>query len=309
MNRPVTPATPSSPTDNPMLGIGAAVVAYFLLSVMNVFAKLLGPYHHPLEVGFYRNIIALIPMLVWALTVGAGQLKPNRPGGIATRAVIGTVSLVTTFAAFMALPMADATAFLFTSSLFLPLLSLIFLNEKTGPWRLAAIGVGFVGVLIMLQPTGNTNSTGVMLAMCAALMHATLGTLLRYLGRADSPGVVTFYFLLIGTVVTALPMPFIASPFHPELWWLYLGLGLSGVLAQYMLSTAFRYAQAGLVTVFNYSGLIWATLFGWLIWQDLPTTTIITGGSIVILCNVFIIWREQRAARRKRLYPRTLEGQ
>ena len=124
--------------------------------------------------------------------------------------------------------------------------------------------------------------------------------------------VVTFYFLLIGAILTALPMPFIASPLQPERWWQYLGLGLSGALAQFLLATAFRHAQAAVVTVFNYSGIIWATLFGWLVWNDWPTVPIVIGGGLVIVCNIFIIWREQRAARQRRRqlsYPETVDEQ
>lgn len=299
-------------SENPMIGIAAAVAAYFLFSVMNMFAKMLGDYHHPLEVGFYRNVIALIPFLLWASVAGFGRLKTRKFGGIAIRSVLGSISLVVTFAAFMAMPMADTTAFLFTSSLFLPLLSFFFLQEHVGPWRWSAIIIGFIGVLIMVQPTGVVNATGITLALSAAFLHGILGTILRHLGKTESPLVVTFYFLLIGMVGTALPMPFIASPFQPELWWQYLGLGLSGALAQFMLATAFRHAQAAVVTVFNYSGIIWATLFGWLIWSDWPTVPIVIGGGLVIVCNIFIIWREQRAARKKRkepIYPETLDEQ
>lgn len=295
-----------------MIGVAAALAAYFLLSVMNMFAKLLGDHHHPLEVGFYRNLIALIPFLLWAMAAGFGQLKTRKFGGIALRSVVGTVSLVVTFAAYIAMPMADTTAFLFTSSLLLPVLSFFFLKEYVGPWRWGAIVTGFIGVLVMVQPTGAVNTPGVALALSAAFLHATLGTLLRYLGKTESPVVVTFYFLLIGTLGTSLPMPFVASPLRPELWWQYLGLGLSGALAQFLLATAFRHAQAAAVTVFNYSGILWATLFGWLIWNDWPAAPVLIGGGLIIACNIVIIWREQQAARKKRrqpAYPETVDEQ
>ncbi|MDQ2696605.1 MAG: DMT family transporter, partial [Pseudomonadota bacterium] len=257
-----------------LIGIAAALAAYFLLSVMNMFAKLLGDHHHPLEVGFLRNLIALMPFLLWAVVVGFGRLKTPKLGGIAIRSVIGTISLVVTFAAYIAMPMADTTALLFTSSLLLPVFSSFLLKENVGPWRWGAIVIGFAGVLVMVQPTGAVNATGVALALSAAFLHATLGLILRYLGKTESPMVVTFYFLLIGTLGTSLPMPFVASPLRPELWWQYLGLGLSGALAQFLLATAFRHAQAAVVTVFNYSGIVWATLFGWLIWNDWPTVPV-----------------------------------
>jgi drug/metabolite transporter (DMT)-like permease len=135
---------------------------------------------------------------------------------------------------------------------------------------------------------------GVAVALGAALMHATLQVVLRYLGRYESPETVTFYFLVIGTLLTALPLPFVAvMPTMSEVP-LLLGVGLSGALAQWLLSVAFRNAPAAIVTVFNYSGIVWATVFGWLIWNDWPLPSVLAGAAIVIASNALIIWRESR---------------
>jgi drug/metabolite transporter (DMT)-like permease len=218
----------------------------------------------------------------------------SRKKGVFARAIIGTLSLITTFAAFAAMPMADTTAFLFTASLIIPILGFFFLGEKVGVYRWSAVIVGFIGVLIMLSPSGNINMIGVTLALSAAAMHAILQTILRYLGKTEKPETITFYFVAIGTLVAAIPLPFVASmPAINEIP-LFLGVGLTGLMAQYLLSIAFGNAPAAVVTVFNYSGIIWATLFGWMIWNDWPAHTIWIGGSIVISSNIFIIWRESR---------------
>jgi drug/metabolite transporter (DMT)-like permease len=186
---------------------------------------------------------------------------------------------------------------LFTSSLFIPVLGVIFLSEKVGRYRWAAVVIGFAGVVIMVGPAGHVSALGITLAMAAALMHATLQIVLRYLGRYERPETVTFYFLVIGTLITALPLPLVAvTPSLTELPLLF-GVGLSGALAQWLLSTAFRNARAAIVTVFNYSGIVWATLFGWLIWNDWPLPTVLIGAGVVIASNGLIIWRESRAGR------------
>jgi len=208
--------------------------------------------------------------------------------------VLGAVSLVTTFAAFSLMPMAETTVLLFTASLFIPVLGVFFLGERVGPWRWAAVFIGFAGVVVMSQPGGSVHLLGVTVALAAALMHATLQIVLRYLGRYESPETVTFYFMVIGTLVTALPLPFVAvTPTLAEVPLLF-GVGLSGALAQWLLSVAFRNAPAAIVTVFNYSGIVWATAFGWLIWNDWPLPTVLAGASIVIASNALIIWRESR---------------
>ncbi|MBT6211173.1 MAG: EamA family transporter [Woeseia sp.] len=146
----------------------------------------------------------------------------------------------------------------------------------------------------MTGPAGSVNGLGVTVALIAALMHATLQIILRYLGKFERPETVAFYFLVIGTLVTALPLPFVAvTPTVAELP-LLLGLGLSGAAAQWLLSVAFRNAPAAIVTVFNYSGIVWATFFGWLIWNDWPLPAVLAGAAVVIASNGLVIWRESR---------------
>jgi drug/metabolite transporter (DMT)-like permease len=177
------------------------------------------------------------------------------------------------------------------------LLGIFFLGEKVGPYRWSAVIVGFLGVLVMLRPTGEVHALGVTLALGAALMHAILQIILRYLGKFERPETVTFYFVIIGTVVAALPLPFIATPPTLAEIPLLFGVGLTGALAQFLLSVAFSKAPAAVVTVFNYSGIIWTTLFGWLIWAEWPVTAVWIGGSIVIASSLFVIWRENRLAK------------
>lgn len=286
--------------DNPVLGMLAGIAAFFLLAVMNMFAKLLADHHHVIEIAFYRNLIATLPFLFMIYVMGKKEILVIKSNvkGIVARAVIGTLSLIVTFAAFAAMPMADVTAFLFTASLLGPALGYFFLKERVGPYRWAAIAVGLIGVVVMLQPAGNFNTIGVTLALSAAAMHATLQTLLRGLGKTEKPETVTFYFVFIGMFIAMIPLPLV---FTMPTWNeapLILACGLSGMGAQFLLSVAYKNAPVAIVTVFNYSGIIWATTFGWFIWNDWPTMPIWIGGGIVIASNLFILWRETYLARR-----------
>ena len=304
-----TAAAPEK-ADHPMLGMACAIGAFFMFAVMNVFAKKLAEHHSVIEVGFYRNIIALLPLLFVVYGMGRRDILTIRsnPKGIVIRSVVGTISLVATFGAFAAMPLADATAFLFTASLIIPVLGYFFLGERVGPYRWSAVLVGFVGVLVMLKPTGAINAPGVTLALSAATMHATLQTILRALGKTEKPETITFYFVFIGTFVSLIPMPLVFTmPTLAEVPYI-IGVGLTGVIAQFLLSLAYRNAQVSTVTVFNYSGIIWATLFGWLFWDEWPDEAIFIGGAIVIASNVFIVYREQKLARLARATVQKAEG-
>ena len=279
-----------------VIGMIAAVGAFFMFTVMFTFAKMLSVNHTVFEIAFYRNLIAIVPFLVMIFAFGRRDILviQSKPVLVGARAVIGTISLFITFTAFSLMPMADTSALLFTASLFIPVLGVIFLKESVGPYRWAAVIVGFIGVVIMSAPSGNVNALGIFAALSAALMHATLQIILRYLGSYESPETISFYFFAIGIVLAALPMPFLAvTPTLAEIP-LLLGVGLSGTAAQWLLSIAFRHARAAIVTVFNYSSIIWSTLFGWMIWNDWPMPTVITGAIIVIASNLLIIWRESR---------------
>lgn len=292
-------SSPLEHQEHVVRGMLAALGAFFLFTLMNVFAKMLSATHSVIEIAFYRNLIASMPFLFMVFVLGKREILVirSKPAAVGLRAVLGSVSLITTFAAFSIMPMAETTVLLFTASLFIPVLGVIFLHEHVGPFRWVAIAIGFTGVVIMASPAGNVNMIGVSVALIAALMHATLQIILRYLGRYESPETVTFYFLVTGTLVTALPLPFVAvTPTMSEVPLLF-GVGLSGAGAQWLLSTAFRNAPAAIVTVFNYSGIVWATLFGWMIWSDWPMPTVLAGAAIVIASNALVIWRESRAGK------------
>lgn len=289
----------SAHKEHVVLGMGAAMGAFLMFTVMNMFAKLLSVNHSVIEIAFYRNLIASLPFLVMVFAFGRREILVLRvkPVLVGLRAVLGTVSLITTFTAFSMMPLADTTALLFTSSLFIPVLGVLLLKESVGPYRWAAVIIGFFGVLIMANPSGQGNFLGVLIALAAAMMHAFLQILLRYLGRHESPETITFYFFIIGTFLTALPLPFIAvKPTLAEIPLLF-GVGLAGAGAQWLISVAFRNARAAIVTVFNYSGIVWATLFGWLIWNDWPMPAVMLGAAVVIASNILIIWRESRLGR------------
>ena len=279
-----------------VLGMAAGMGAYFMFSVMVLFAKLLSVNHSVIEIAFYRNLIGSLPFLFVVFALGRRDILVlrTRPALVGFRAILGSISLVVTFWAFSLMPLADTTALLFASSLFIPVLGVVFLKELVGPYRWSAVIIGFAGVVIMARPTGDVYVLGISVALCAAFLHATLQIILRYLGRYESPETISFYFFIIGTIVTALALPFVAvTPATSEIPLLF-GVGLSGAAAQWLLSVAYKNAPAAVVTVFNYTSIIWATLFGWMIWNEWPLPAVITGAGIVIASNILIVWRESR---------------
>jgi drug/metabolite transporter (DMT)-like permease len=282
--------------DRVVLGMAAAAGAFFMFAVMNLFAKLLSEHHSVIEIAFWRNLISSVPFLIAIFVFGRRDILVVRakPALIGIRAILGWVSLVLTFTAFSLMPMADTTVLLFTSTLFVPVLGVILLKESVGPYRWTAIVIGFVGVAIMAHPSGQMHTWGILVAICAALLQAAMQILLRYLTAYERTVTITFYFFVIGTFLSALPLPFVAvRPTLAEVP-LLIGVGVSGAAAQWMLTVAFRNVKAVIATVFNYSGIVWATLFGWLVWYDFPAPVVLIGAAVVIASNLLVVWRESR---------------
>lgn len=299
------PPASATSTDAPFFGMAMAVVAFFMVTCMTMFAKLLSDTHHVIEIGFWRNVVALLPFAVILALPSKRNIWriKSKPRVIAIRAFVGTVNLVLVFAAFSLLPMANATSLIFTSALFIPVLGVIFLGESVGPYRASAVAVGFIGVLIVAQPGGDGSWSllGVAFGLAGALLAATLGILLRLLGQTEAPETVTFYFLLLGTLFIMPAMAFDAQwPALEDVPYI-IGLGLSGFFMQMSLTFAFKYAPASIVAPFNYTQLIWAVLFGWLIFSEVPTPNIMIGAAIIVASSLIVILRERYLARQGRL--------
>lgn len=286
--------------DSPALGMAAAIGAFCMLSTMSLFAKLLSETHHVVEIAFWRNLLAVIPFLVAITVFRQRQILKihSKPLVVFTRSVVATGSILCVFGAFSLLPLADATALVFTSALFVPVLGFFFLGESVGRFRWSAILVGFAGVLLVAQPGGGWNIFGVVLGLSAAFLNAVLGTMLRLLGRTEQPATLTFYLLLAGALLLAPLMPFFGKMPAPNEIGLLLGLGASGIAMQLLITTAFKYAPAALASVFSYTQIVWATAFGWVLFGDFPAMNILIGAGVIIASSIVVILRERYLARK-----------
>ena len=278
--------------DNVLKGAIYAALAFFLLAVMSACAKLLSVNHNVIEIAFYRNLVALIPMLIYVGIANKWQLLhiENKPM-LGLRVLVGVVGLIITFAAIGRLPISDASVIFMSSNLIIPVLAFFFLKEHIGIHRKFAIFIGFLGILLVAAPTGHVSAIGVFLALIAACIHATIHILLRYL-KNEQAFTVTFYFILGGVVVPGLFMPWIALwPTQYDIM-LFIAVGISGGFAQYCLTSAFKYAPATVAAPFSYTGLLWATALDMIIWKHVPGWHVYVGGAIIIGAKIYILHRE-----------------
>ncbi len=279
--------------DNIAFAIICCISAHFMFAVMGTCAKYLSETHHVAEVAFYRNALLLIPFFIFMIIPKNRYLfKTNKPKLIAIRAIIGGFSLIITFAALSALPLAYATVLFFASSILTPALAFIFLKEKVGIHRWSAVFIGMCGVLVIAQPSGAVSIIGLILAITAAILHSTMYTILRSL-KTESPITITFYFIISGTIISGLFMPWVATGIKMDELWIFLLVGISGGVAQIFLSYSYKYAPASLVTPFSYTSLLWTILIDIYIWNyDLEFAPLLIGAGLIISAQLYIIYRE-----------------
>lgn len=294
--------------DRILLGIGAMLVSVTLFSILNILVKHLGT-HYPLaQLMFFRAAVALLPALILVARHerGFATMRTHRLGAHAARSLLGIFAMATSFAAYRYLPAADVVAINFAAPLFATALSVPLLGEAVGWRRWTAVVVGFVGVLVMLQPAALASGTGMpgaeiggLLALSSALVYAVVVIVIRQLARDEPSATIVFVYMACVTLATAPILPFVwVQPQGVDLL-LLLALGLVGGLAQIFLTRAFEFAPPSVVMPFEYFALVTTAFLAWLIWSEMPTRTGLAGAAIVIASGLFILHREAQLARLK----------
>lgn len=281
--------------DRVMKGIALRLLAIFFLSTMSALVKLAETRGASLpETMFWRQACAL-PVVLGFVAAGPGlrSLRTTRLRGHLARSLVGVVGMVFTFGAVLLLPLAEATTFQFTVPIFATILGALVLGERTGRQRWGAVLVGFVGVLIVAQPGGgHVPLGGAVVGLLAALFVALVAILLRQL-RDEPAGTTVFWFSVLTLPLIAVPYAFHLQS-HDLLTWLTLAaIGVVGGMGQLALTGAAKMAPVSTVVPMDYSGLVWATLYGWLLFGVLPTPMTWAGAPIIIASGLFIVWRER----------------
>lgn len=265
----------------------------FLFSFQNAIGKWLAQsYPIPMLV-FFRSAVALLPSYVLVMRAGGARvLRTHRLGAQFGRAAIWGGSNVTSFFAYHLLPLADAVALTFAAPLFLTALSWPILKERVGRERWIAVSVGFVGVLIMARPSGNGSWAGMACALSCAVCNA-FGTLtVRGLTRTEATASIVFYTALFMTLMALPALPFFwVTPGLLDLA-LFCSIGIIGGVSQYWTTQALYYAPAAAVSPFNYTALIWSSILGFIVWNELPTGPMIAGAAVVTLAGLYLLRHE-----------------
>ncbi|WP_120499773.1 DMT family transporter [Roseovarius sp. EL26] len=289
----------------PIKGITLKLIAVMLFIVMSSLIKAASEHVPAGQTVFYRSAFAIPVILIWLwyrqeLKTG---LKVQSPIGHFWRGFVGTAAMGMMFAGLGLLPLPEVTALGYAAPLMTVVFAAMFLNEKVGVFRISAVALGLVGVMIVLSPrlstlSGPTVETGAAVGAVLVLMGALCAALaqiyIRKLVATEQTAAIVFYFSLTSTLLSLLTLP-LGWVWPTQAEWVYLILaGLIGGLAQIFLTSAYRFADASVVAPFDYASMIFALLIGYFIFDEVPTKTMLLGASLVVLAGCIIIWREHQ---------------
>jgi drug/metabolite transporter (DMT)-like permease len=287
------------PSSSPVAlhAIGLMMVAVFLFAVMDAMIKWQGAVYPVLQIVFFRSAFGLLISIGPVLRDGRRLLATQRPWLHLARALLGFGARFCFFEAFVLMPFADVYAISFASPLFITALSVPFLGEHVGWRRWTAVGVGLLGVLLMIRPGAGVFDATALIALAGTACYALAMILVRVLARTDSNIAIVFYFGIMATFLSGITLPFVwITPAWLDLLWLAL-IGIIGGAAQLILTQSFRMAPVSLLTPFEYVAMLWAVLFGWLFWNELPDEYFYAGASLVVAAGLYILHRETRKKR------------
>ncbi len=313
----MTPA-PTTLQHRPALGIGLKLASVLIFIVMSAMIKAAAEHVPAGETVFFRSFFAVPVILVWLAWRGelATGLRVARPMGHVWRGVAGTAAMGLNFAALGLLPLPEVTAIGYASPLLVVIFAAMFLGEEVRAFRLSAVALGLVGVLIVLSPRftahdgSDREAFGAMVVLTGALCTALAQVFIRKLVATERTSAIVFWFSVTSTVLSLVSLPFGWVVPSAEEAALLIGAGVLGGIAQIFLTSSYRFADASIVAPFDYASMIFALLIGYFIFGEAPTAVMLGGAALIILAGVSIIWREHRLglARERQRKAQTPQG-
>ena len=241
-------------------------------------------------------------------------LQINNWGNIFIRSLFGFMTMIMVFSSLQLIPIGLTTALAQSSAIYVTLLSPLFLGEKIGLIRWTAVISGLIGVFLMINPIGIINETselstlGLLLAFSSAITHAGLALILRKIGKTEHPASTALIHNFITSIIIIIAMIIFGTKFYGtigkygseilvtpnSIFYSLIFLGLVGSFVQYLMAQSYKYAEATILVTLRYLAIPIAAIFGYLIWDEIPTSNQIMGGLIVIGSCLLITYREMK---------------
>ena len=288
---------------NPVRGIGLKVLSVAIFMAMSICIKIVSVHVPPGQVGFFRSFFAIPVILGWlwhAHHLHDG-LKTTHPLGHLWRGVLGASAMGCSFTALGLLPLPEVTAIGYASPVLVTIFASMFLGEAVRAYRIGAVMLGLLGVLIVLGPRLTMlenaepwQTVGALTALMSAVFGALAQVTVRSLLQTETTTCIVFYFSLSCSVLALMSLPYGWVWPTPTEAVLLVTAGVLGGFGQIFLTESYRHAETAVIAPFEYTSMLLALAAGYFLFAEIPTPAMLVGAVLVVFAGLIIIYRERQ---------------
>ncbi|MEE9313020.1 MAG: DMT family transporter [Rhizobiaceae bacterium] len=304
---------------NPLRGIFLKILSVTVFVGMATCIKIVAGHIPPGQTVFFRSLFAIPVIIIWLWWRSelADGLKTKNPMGHLWRGLVGTTAMGLGFTALGLLPLPEVTAIGYAAPVLTVIFAAMFLGEQVRAFRLSAVALGLIGVVIILSPrltviglesADSVKTVGAMLMLMSAFFAALAQVFVRKLVGLETTAAIVFYFTITSTTLSLFTIPFgWVVPTWSEAGFLILA-GMLGGIGQILLTLSYRFADTSVIAPFEYTSMLLALIIGYTVFDEAPTSTTLAGVALVITAGLIIIYRErqlglERSKQRKVMTP------
>jgi drug/metabolite transporter (DMT)-like permease len=267
-------------------------------AMMAVTVRLASATLHTFEIAFFRNFFGLMAAMPLLFKHGPGLLRTTQLPRYFFRCLIGVLSMFCGFWAIGHLPMAQAVSLSYSTPIFVTIAAVAFLHERVRARRWLAVAIGFLGVLIIVQPGSASFSAGSLVAVMAAVLSGIVSIQIKQLSYSEPADRIVFYTTLLWVPLSLGPALFVWEWPHRSAWLWVVAAGLFGTSGHMLWTRALKLGDVSALTPISFMQLPIVALAGWMLFDEDPSRWTLLGAAVIFVANAYIAHREAQLARR-----------
>ena len=285
---------------NLLLAIGCLTTSALLFSIMGICIRYASHTVDNYTIVFFRNVVGLILFLPFIFKQGIGFVKTEKLWMHSCRSIVGLAAMYGFFYAIAHLKLSNAMVFTYSSPIFIPVIAWLFLKEKITIAMICAAVLGFIGVFCVAKPDQGLLNWISVIGIASSLLASMAFVTVRALTQTEPPERIVFYFCLIGSALSVIPMFWMWRTYHVKELLFLIGAGILANVSQIFMSHAYRLAPAGQIAPVNYMAIIFAGIWGFLLWNEVPDLYSVIGFGFILIAITLsspLIQRSRASAR------------
>jgi drug/metabolite transporter (DMT)-like permease len=286
--------TLNQPNRKLFLAISCLTISAFLFSIMGICIRYASQTVDNYTIVFFRNFVGLILFLPLIMKQGTSFVKTEKLWMHTWRSLVGLAAMYGFFYAIAHLKLSNAMVFTYSSPIFIPLIAWLFLKERITKAMLMAAALGFLGVFCVAKPDQGLWNWVSAIGLASSLLASMAFVTVRALTKTEPPERIVFYFCLIGSVLSAIPMFWVWRPYALKELFFLIAAGILANVSQIFMSHAYRLAPAGQIAPVNYMAIIFAGIWGFFLWQETPDFYSLFGFGLILLAIILCSPLSQR---------------